>query len=56
MSRASWFLRNTNLKLYEICDQMGFKDVNYFSRQFRQQNGMTVSEYRMDDGNWEFQI
>ena len=56
MSRASWFLRNTSLKLYEICDQMGFKDVNYFSRQFRQQNGMTVSEYRMDDGNWEFQI
>lgn len=56
MSRASWFLRNTSLKLYEICDQMGFKDVNYFSRQFRQQNGMTVSEYRMDDGGWEFQI
>jgi two-component system response regulator YesN len=53
--RAAYLMRNTSLKLYEICARLGFRDVSYFSRQFRLQTGATVADYRQE-GGWDFQI
>lgn len=55
LHRAAFLLRNTDLKLYEVCAQLGFRDASYFSRQFRQQMGVSVSDYRKDPGQ-DFQI
>ncbi len=55
LHRAAFLLRNTDLKLYEVCAQLGFRDASYFSRQFRQQMGVSVSDYRKAPGQ-DFQI
>lgn len=55
LHRAAFLFRNTDLKLYEVCAQLGFRDASYFSRQFRQQMGVSVSDYRKDPGQ-DFQI
>lgn len=55
MTRAEYLLRNTDRKLYEICELLCFRDVNYFSQKFKQRNGCTVSEYRSTDGG-DYQI
>ncbi len=55
LNRAAYLLRNTDLKLYEICGKLGFKDVSYFSRQFKQVTGQTVTSYRQGP-YWDFQI
>ncbi|MCD8008317.1 MAG: helix-turn-helix domain-containing protein [Clostridiales bacterium] len=54
LHRAAFLLRNTDWKLYEVCAQMGFRDASYFSRQFRQQMGVSVTEYRKGPGqDWQ---
>lgn len=39
-------LRTTDLKAYEIADQIGFKDPHYFSICFKKQTGVTIKEYK----------
>jgi len=46
MKGARELLKNTNLNLQDIADQLGFKDNAYFSRQFKKQNKITPSAYR----------
>lgn len=53
--RAAYLMRNTNLKVYEICGKLGFKDASYFSRQFRLQTGASIADYRQE-GGWDFEI
>lgn len=54
MTRAEFLLRNTDMKLYEICEQLGFRDVNYFSQLFKKRTGVSVTDYRStDSGNYE---
>lgn len=55
MTRAEYLLRSTDRRLYEICELLGFRDVNYFSQQFKQRNHCTVSEYRNTDSG-DYQI
>lgn len=55
INRAAYLLRNTDMKLYEVCGKLGFKDVSYFSRQFKQTTGKTVTSYRQGP-YWDFQI
>ncbi|MBM7565486.1 response regulator transcription factor [Paenibacillus sacheonensis] len=43
---AESLLRKTSKPVYVIADQLGFQDEKYFSKLFREQNGMTPSEYR----------
>lgn len=43
---AMELLKKTNLSHEDIADQLGFKDASYFSRQFKQINKITPSEYR----------
>ncbi|QNK59575.1 helix-turn-helix domain-containing protein [Paenibacillus sp. PAMC21692] len=46
MEQAAQFLRNTSLKIYEICEKSGYKDVRHFYKLFRQYAGCSPSEYR----------
>lgn len=55
ISRAAYLLRNTDMKLYEVCAKLGFKDTSYFSKQFKQQTGQTATSYRQEP-YWDFQI
>lgn len=46
MNKACELLSHTKLKIYEIADQVGYRYLPYFSRQFRDTFGMTPLEYR----------
>lgn len=43
---AAKLLRETNLCIYEIAKYVGYQDINYFYRIFRNILGMTPSEYK----------
>ncbi len=46
IKKAVELLKQNDLKLYEISDQVGYSDPNYFSRHFKKQTGMSPSEFR----------
>jgi two-component system, response regulator YesN len=45
-ARVCELLRDPALKIYEIADRMGYKNIIYFNRQFKQATGMSPGEYR----------
>ncbi|GAA0136783.1 response regulator transcription factor [Paenibacillus sp. YSY-4.3] len=46
MEQACELLRNPKLKIYEVADQVGYRYIPYFSRQFKETYGMTPMEFR----------
>jgi two-component system response regulator YesN len=48
MARAKYLLINTKLKTYEIGYQLGYHDINYFSKLFKKYYGKNPSEYRIN--------
>ena len=46
MKKAKLLLLTTDLKIYEIADQVGFEDMNYFSQRFKQVVGVTPRQYK----------
>lgn len=46
MLRAQHLLRHSDKKIYEISTLLGYKDVNYFSRVFKQRYGVSLSAFR----------
>lgn len=44
--RAEVLLVDQNLKVYEVAEQLGYEDVDYFSRIFKNAVGKTPSNYR----------
>jgi two-component system response regulator YesN len=46
MTQAKKLLRETNMKVYEISEQVGYKNAHYFSRLFKEVIGITPMEYR----------
>ncbi|WP_431088780.1 response regulator [Paenibacillus sp. 8b26] len=44
--RVCELLKDPTKKIYEIADQMGYKNIIYFNRKFKQAMGMTPGEYR----------
>ncbi|MCM3626828.1 response regulator [Paenibacillus glycanilyticus] len=44
--KASVMLDDPRLKVYEIAENVGYKNVIYFNRMFKQATGMTPGEYR----------
>ena len=40
-------LKETDLKVYEVAEKIGFKDSHYFCICFKKQTGQTVKEYRV---------
>ncbi len=53
--RASWLLKNTDMKVSEIAMKIDYKDVAYFSKQFKKYFNYTPTEYRLPD-NYSFEI
>lgn len=46
VEEAKIFLRSTDLEIMEIAENLGFSRQSYFSRVFKEIEGMTPSEYR----------
>ncbi len=46
IDRAARYLLETNMKVYEIMDDVGITDKNYFLRLFKKYKGKTPTEYR----------
>ncbi len=46
LERAADLLRNTDLKVYEISNQCGFREAKYFFRLFKKNIGMSPQQYR----------
>ncbi|WP_127508304.1 response regulator [Paenibacillus humicus] len=46
LARICGLLQDPSLKIYEIADRMGYKNIVYFNRQFKLSTGMSPGEYR----------
>lgn len=46
MARAEYLFKNSSLKAYEIGYQIGYRDINYFMKQFKKVYGQSPTEYR----------
>ncbi|MBJ8349926.1 response regulator transcription factor [Streptococcus zalophi] len=46
LKKAKRLLLTTHLKIYEIAEQVGFEDMNYFSQRFKQIVGVTPSQFK----------
>lgn len=46
MQKAKRLLDVTDKKIYEVCESVGYSDVNHFNRMFKREFGMTPFEYR----------
>ncbi|MBU3112067.1 response regulator [Clostridium lacusfryxellense] len=46
MERAGKYLLDPLIKIYEICDRVGYRNILYFNRQFKEHYGMTPTDYR----------
>jgi len=46
LNKAKELLLGTDLKLYEIAKQVGYNDAKYFSRVFKETEGVSPAEYR----------
>ena len=49
MKKAKLLLLTTDLKIYEIAEQVGFEDMNYFSQRFKQVVGLTPRQFKKGD-------
>ncbi|MBW7457651.1 response regulator [Paenibacillus sepulcri] len=47
LMQAKRLLRESNLKIYEVCEQAGYRDPAYFSRIFKMAEGMSPNDYRL---------
>ena len=48
MKEACRFLRESDMRVYEVCERVGYTDVNYFSKLFERSVGLKPSAYRQD--------
>ena len=46
IKKAEEFLKNPQLKLYQVAEMVGYEDANYFAKIFKKKTGMLPSEYR----------
>ncbi|MBW4085073.1 response regulator [Paenibacillus sp. S150] len=46
MGKAKELLEKTDLKVYEICQRVGYSDTNHFARLFERHTGRKPTEYR----------
>jgi two-component system response regulator YesN len=46
IERAKALIKKTNLKLYSVADQVGYKDNAHFYRAFKEETGISPIEYR----------
>ena len=46
MHKAMELLRGSRMKVYEVAEQVGYRDITYFSSAFKKAVGVTPSEYQ----------
>jgi two-component system response regulator YesN len=46
MNRAKELLQDVSLKAYEVAERVGYKDTEYFTKQFKKHTGKTPTEFR----------
>ena len=46
IKKAIEYLKETNMKIYEIANKVGFNDYKYFASQFKKTTGTSPGEYR----------
>ena len=46
MDKAVALLKDTNMKIVDICKQLGYRNSNYFIQAFRQHYGVTPAKFR----------
>lgn len=51
IAQSIYLLENTNLRIYEIADQIGYKSSQYFSQAFQQKTGKKPLELRSKSGS-----
>ena len=44
--KAMELLRDCRARVYEVAEQVGYKDITYFSSTFKKLTGMSPSEYQ----------
>ena len=49
IEEACYLLKNTDMKINQICHKVGIEDCYYFSRLFSKSMGISPKEYRRDD-------
>jgi two-component system response regulator YesN len=45
IDKATWYYQNTDLRVYEISEKVGYKDWRYFSQLYKNITGHTVTQY-----------
>lgn len=51
IEKAKEYLKTSNLKVYEISEEVGYNDEHYFNKVFRKTTGKTPLEYRRENKN-----
>ncbi|KQX62996.1 response regulator [Paenibacillus sp. Root444D2] len=46
IEQAKRMLRDTNLKIYEIAEKIGYQEIQYFGKLFKKRTNMTPKEFR----------
>ncbi|MFC0470757.1 helix-turn-helix domain-containing protein [Halalkalibacter kiskunsagensis] len=46
MEKAKLLLDNTNMKIYEIANEVGYSELDWFYKKFKAYTGVSASEYR----------
>lgn len=44
--QAKWLLKNTDMKIYEICNKVGYNDTRYFIKMFKNITGETPMQFK----------
>lgn len=52
IEKAEYLLKRTDLKIYEVCGQIGYNNVEHFNRMFKRMTGISPSGYRRGNGNF----
>ncbi len=50
IENAKQLLKTTDVKIYEVCQEVGYQDVQYFGKIFKKKVGITPKEYRLGQG------
>ncbi len=51
VEEAKKYLRNTNMKVYEVAQKVGFSNMPYFCTVFKEITGLTISEFKNKNGS-----